>query len=241
MPSGTKYNAVGAVCSIPGREYGLTEIVRCWEAQTLRIPLFVFVPKELKRTGERPNKKLIDKACKGKTELIYYDNDHGSIDKIYMPLQTVSSDILITIDDDVFYPPKFVSQFMKFHALYPGAALCYRGKNLVKNNYNKSPRIEGGNYEVDLLTGTWGALYRQHWFTEAGPLLLKWSERFPTVDDIVINSFLKHKKIPRRIIPLPGHFKILPQHKENELYRINHRGPANNEALRLLYYAKLSQ
>lgn len=169
--------------------------------------IYLWVPKEFKRVKNKDFK--IPNFITNSDIEIKYTVDYGPFTKL-RPTLEIENDpetIIVTADDDVFYPPNWLENLLNASKLLPDSAIGYRGRvfqNRKNLNYNHS-NLYYGSYEkeylkVDILTATWGALYKRKFFDEEifDSSILK-SSFF--VDDIWINGNLAKKNIDRYVIP----------------------------------------
>lgn len=68
-------------------------------------------------------------------EIKFYDEDLGPFKKIYYALQTYPDSLIITVDDDILYPPDLIDQLYQSYLSNPDAIHCNRGYQI--------PSIEG--------------------------------------------------------------------------------------------------
>lgn len=169
--------------------------------------IYLWLPKEFKRVK---NQDITIPSFISNTPIeIKYTIDYGPFTKL-RPTLEIEKDpntIIVTADDDVLYPPNWLENLLNASKLLPDSAIGYRGRifqNRKNLNYNQS-NLYYGSYEkkylkVDILTATWGALYKRRFFDKEifDDNILK-SSFF--VDDIWINGNLAKKNIDRYIIP----------------------------------------
>lgn len=152
------------------------------------------------------------------------DYDYGPLTKLVAPLKTTFEGIIVTADDDLYYPPHWLEGLVNYIEGLPDTAFGYRGKILDSPTYKESTCTYAKfNQPVDIITGTWGVAYRAEWFDLEE--LLEWHEYYKPYslycDDILINGYLKAKGIYRFCISSEEEFKVLPQSKINALWDFN--------------------
>jgi FkbM family methyltransferase len=144
-------------------------------------------------------------------------------------------DIIITIDDDVIYHEGMIEKFLIKTKQYPDSVLCYRGRKLGKS-YNESILYRcneiNGDVDVDLVTGTWGVLYKPRFFNESIFEEQKNPKIFLT-DDILISGHLAKYNINRKTIY--HMYPMVPQdnHRLNSLWEKNKNGANNNASIKI--------
>lgn len=158
-------------------------------------------------------------------------NDRGSIEKLLQPLELDFSNDIITVDDDVIYPPEFVDTLKSYRSLYPDSCLCFRGKVKDAQHYANCTMYQSHQISevkrVDIVTGTWGAYYHASWF-DLDALYTYLDPQLKTVDDMVISRYLSDHDIPRYCLPLQGIQPYRDVALKDSLWAINRRGPYND-------------
>lgn len=170
-----------------------------------------------------------------------YVQDIGSATKLLPALKKFWGDNdvqLITIDDDVIYPKNFIKGLLEATTKFPNTCLGYRGRNFITKNkkYNETRLFTSNKIneskEVDIITGTWGALYKPTFFTDEVFTLDVNTPAFFT-DDIWFMGHLAKNKVKRVILPLNE--KISPREVSDikSLWSINKGGHNNNYTINL--------
>jgi len=158
-------------------------------------------------------------------------NDRGSLEKLLQPLELNISQEIITVDDDVFYPPEFVSTIKSYRSLYPDSCLCFRGKVKDAQQYAKCTMYQSHQIDtvkqIDIVTGTWGAYYERSWF-DVKELLAYAQPQLNTVDDMVISRYLHDHDIPRYCLPLKGIQPYREVALKDSLWAVNRTSPYND-------------
>lgn len=94
--------------------------------------------------------------------------------KYYYAFKEFYNDIVITVDDDVFYPNYLISDLIESAKVNNNSIICYRAHQITfKNNKickysdwnGQSPRIKGPSHEL-IATGVGGILYRPRLFSK---------------------------------------------------------------------------
>jgi hypothetical protein len=194
-------------------------------------PVHLWIPKYVKRLGQEFDGK-IPKFFDG----INYEvvEDRGSISKLLCGLE-IAKDLLITADDDVMYPDNWAKNLIEFYEwLDEKGVCCYRGRifrNKKKPTYGNSSLIRQSKVarQVDLVCGTWGALYHKDMFSNEIFVL-----KHHMVDDIVISCELQKNKVPRWCLPSSG-IKDYPVCRKDSLWGHNRRCDNNDKAIKDLW------
>lgn len=115
---------------------------------------------------------------------------HG---KYFYAMQEFPNDIIITVDDDIIYPPKLIESLMKTHEKYP-QSVCARRVHLITFNSNgKLQKYSDWKYEYRRIltpsyllcaTGGAGALYPPHALPEEAFIIDNIKKYCLTADDL---------------------------------------------------------
>lgn len=93
--------------------------------------IILWLAKEQFNGIESLPKRLLDLTKRGLT--IRFCDDLGPHKKYYYTLKEFSQDIIVTVDDDCFYPENMLEVLMNTHKKYPACICCNRG-HLIKRN-----------------------------------------------------------------------------------------------------------
>ena len=148
-------------------------------------------------------------------EIRNYAHDIRSYRKLIPALIDFPNDIIVTIDDDVFYSKNMLRNLLRSHERYPDAIIAHRAKRLKPNaSYRKWRRYKWYGFFMNALqprlsnlqTGVAGVLYPPNSLT---PEMLDskiFMEIAPTTDDIWFWAAAVAKGT--KIAPVPfGHCK----------------------------------
>lgn len=197
--------------------------------------IILWLPKTYKRTQQEIS---IPDFIKNSPIEIKFCDDVGPFTKLYYTLKQEWNNkecLVVTVDDDVYYPPKFLKNLLKYSKKNPDKAIGYRGRILKdKLNYSSSDKYFGAPsrkpLKVDIITGTWGAVYRVKFFDENifNDDIIR--SNF-MVDDIWITGNLAKNNIQRIIIKNIGIKLINEIHNIDPLWKINKQSDNNNKLL----------
>lgn len=190
--------------------------------------------KRLKHNGET----IIPDFIKESDISVRYCEDLGPFTKLYYSLKEEwhnKDTIIITVDDDIFYPKHWLKGLLRQAKRSPNKAIGYRGRILNdKLDYNSSLKVTNAPIfrpiRVDIITGTWGALYKVKFFDESifNEDLIKANFM---VDDIWITGHLARKNIERIVIKNVGVKIFQDIHEIDGLWLENKRNDNNNKML----------
>jgi hypothetical protein len=153
--------------------------------------------------------------------VVRIDRDYGPISKLLggLIMENDPDTIIITVDDDIIYPPTMIETLLRFSKKYPNSAICSAGLSLGsfpfyysikfnqrKNGYWFTMNVPKNGKPIDILYGYSGALYKRKFFEEYEKFktnflnkIVKDMDLFRN-DDITISYYLAHNNIERRII-----------------------------------------
>ena len=172
----------------------------------------------------------------------------GSYRKLIPTLKWLDGEeaVVITIDDDTIYPPKWLETFLEFTSRFPQFALGYIGRIFKEHSldYAKTKLIGPPPYEypvqhmlqVDTLVGAYGILYRSNFF-DLDKLIQ--FDNYPSalkVDDIWFNGHLASSGIDRYCLHLPGGMKPEDSMRGKgitRLWDVNKNHKDNNDTVKL--------
>ncbi len=174
--------------------------------------IMINLPKVFKRDNSK-----FEKIPKYLTEnpkiILNYVEDIGPSTKIVPTCKsdfTNYNDIIISVDDDIWYPPELVHVYLYYHTLYPNCVIT--GTSLFyKEKYSKNinPSYYYPLKECELLEGFSGVLYKKE-FLEDIPLSHFDKNIVPMSyylsDDLLLSNYIIKKKI--KIISLTDTTKL---------------------------------
>lgn len=172
--------------------------------------VYLHLPRVSSKTGEPypvvMSDELITLSRKYPTALRInrVDQDVGPLTKLWptLAMETNETTLIITADDDEWYPPKYHTELVQASLDRPEWAVAYRGIKVTDANKGKYEFINGNNdyIDVDVLEGYTGAVYRRSFFsTDFEPPAP--DSPCMTTDDIWVSAYLKSRGVPRVLIP----------------------------------------
>ena len=223
--------------TIPTRIQSIKPMVDSILNQTLTPDeIILWLPDEYKRIKTKTNE--IPDFIRDSNIRVELCQDMGPFTKLYYALKKEwlnKETIIVTVDDDVYYPPKWFEGLVRQSIKKPNMAIGYRGRILNdKLDYNSSKKLLGAPtkrpVKVDVITGNWGALYKPKFFDEGifNPEII-YSNLF--VDDIWITGNLSKNKIKKIILKNIGIRPILEIHEIDSLWSLNKSGSNNDKML----------
>lgn len=151
--------------------------------------------------------------------------------KLYYALQKYPASKIITIDDDVIYPPNWFERMLKAHKRHPHDILCYRGHDLrtiepnrlMEYNELKKKHSYGIDSSYELMpTGVSGVLYPPDSLHEEVLNKSLFMTLAPSADDVWFKCCALLNEIKsRRVLAQNVHFKMIEGSQTISLYHYN--------------------
>jgi hypothetical protein len=201
---------------------------------------------------EFPDEKLpesLRRLEKRGLKISFVDENIRSYKKLIYSLKEYPESIIITTDDDVFYPSYWLEKLIDTHQKYPEDIVCYRGhnlkltpsgelepyRNLLTENHVRFP-LEA-SYSL-LPTGVSGILYPPHSLHPEVFNQQKFMELAPNGDDIWFKccGLLNNTK-SRRVFTKNIHFSEVRGSQAVSLYSLNVFHNKNDEQLKKVFDA----
>ena len=213
---------VFTLTTLPSRINNLRPTLQSLICQTISPDnIYLTIPRKCKRLGKKypPIPIGITDMC----DIVYIEKDYGPITKILGAIirEKDPDTLIITIDDDITYPPNMIETFLKYHKRYPDSALGSSGLSLggwlfqysikynqKKNDYWFTMTIPSNGRPVDILYGYSAVLYKRSFFpsyhtfkNELLYTLLKNTDLFRN-DDVTLSFYLNREGIERRVVQM---------------------------------------
>lgn len=180
--------------------------------------------------GDLP-KRILQQCSRG-VDVVFVPDDFRSHKKYYYAMQGFPNDIIVTVDDDIFYPTTLLQTLIEYHKKFPDRVICRYAKKIVRDpqsgfitSSKKWPKIFETNLNsTDNFVGTGGGTL----FPAPSNILYKDAlninlalELCPTEDDLWINTMLRLNNTP--IVVVKDFKSILPIFIKNDikLYSFN--------------------
>ena len=173
-------------------------------------------------------------------EVRFYEENIRSYTKLVPALKDFPNDIIVTVDDDIFYGKNMLKGLLRLHKQYPDAVIGHRIRHLKLNApYRKWKRYKEHRYLLKSLkpkygnvqTGVGGVLYPPH---SLCPEMLDskiFMDMAPTVDDIWFWAAVVANGT--KIAPVPfGDAKLNDLRKPTEISLLNTNIKSGNDVNR---------
>lgn len=184
----------------------------------------------------------LERVRKRGVRIDFVEDNLRSYKKLYYSLQEYPNSTIITIDDDVIYPPSWLERLLKANHRYAHDILCYRGHDLRKKGRNqlmeynelkeKNSYSTESSYEL-MPTGVSGVLYPPKSLHEEVLNKSLFMLLAPSNDDVWFKccSLLTHTK-SRRVLSQNVLFKQIDGSQSTSLYHTNVIMKKNDEQLK---------
>jgi hypothetical protein len=147
-------------------------------------------------------KELIEQKERG-LEILWVNENTKSYKKILPIIKDCHKSILITIDDDIFFPPNFIETLLRLHRTHPRHLIGMRARHARLDHednllpYRKWPLLKKAREGRSIfLTGAGGILYPQQAFQNPDFFNYELASKLcPYADDvwIWIHSIIEHR------------------------------------------------
>jgi hypothetical protein len=124
-----KEKLIISLTSFPGRIKDVWIVVECLFRQTYQPDRIVLWLSKSQFQGINLPELLIAQQKRG-LEIIFVDDDLRSHKKYFYALQQFSSDIIVTVDDDVFYHENVLMSLVNAHEIHPKEVIANRAHKI---------------------------------------------------------------------------------------------------------------
>lgn len=175
-------------------------------------------------------------------EICFGDKDFGPYTKYYYAMKNHPNSLVITIDDDIFYPTNMIEKLYYAYKKEPSYIHCHRGHKMIKQHgslksyreWEFSTKLESASFAV-FPTGVGGVLYFPGALNKKALASDEFLQLSPNADDIWLKAMsllnnTKCKTIPRTA-PFRFEFPNIPYSQEVTLKRSNKNKEGNNDKI----------
>jgi hypothetical protein len=169
---------VVSLTTSPKRIHKIKPMLDSIFAQTIKPDRIILnLPKVFQRTGDTFSLPLPDFITSNKLVHVNFCDDIGPATKVVssIPLVSDPSTFILSVDDDIYYPPYIIELYTEYARLFPNCIIS--GSTFIDNydrldnkwfrsalNRNNMDYFQGK--PADLLEGFSGVLYRRDYFTK---------------------------------------------------------------------------
>lgn len=200
-----------SLTTLPGRIQKLRPVVECLNQQTACVDaILVNVPHRLRRSGQRyqipawlPRQPLVQiRRC----------TDYGPATKLLGALEAERNPdcVIITVDDDVLYPPSMVESYLHYQARYGPHVYCSAGFNILdpeaySRDVRQGRRFERGHLrQVHVAEGYGSVAYRRGFFDDDIFEISNLPDFLLYSDDLFISNYLGGRRVAKLTVETAG-------------------------------------
>ena len=180
---------VVSLTTSPKRISKIQPVIDCIEKQTIK-PKYICLnlPRVYKRDNTTFAEPLPDFIANNQFVYVNWCEDIGPATKVISTAQVERDPdtLILSIDDDTYYPPMLIETFLQFSRWYPDAVI-------TGTSHMKDYRYVNGHYGtyVELLEGFSGVLYKQRFLSGIDLHFLKERSCYLGDDFFLSNEILK--------------------------------------------------
>jgi hypothetical protein len=124
-----------SLTSFPGRIDDVWIVIECLFRQTYKADKILLWLSSSQFEGIELPKKLLEQQDRG-LEICFVSDDIRSHKKYYYALKKFSDNIIITVDDDVYYQNEVLEKLMIYHTKFPNQVIGNRGHEILFDSSN---------------------------------------------------------------------------------------------------------
>ena len=237
-----KANVVVSITSFPARIEGVPMVLETIYSQTRvpdRVVLWLGEEQFPGKEADLPE-ELTAFSEEGKLEIRWCD-DLKPHKKYFYMMQEVTDGVVITIDDDIQYPPEMVESLCLSYVRFPNAVSTARGHIIATNGKDILPYkywlsetdIWIGKPSMQFVaTGAAGVLYPAGIFKEKKLFDREMiMELCPIADDLWLKAMELVSDVPVVLASSHRHLHYVPGSQDSALYHMNIEQDANDRQL----------
>lgn len=184
--------------SFPGRIEGVWVVVKCLLRQTV-LPDKIILWLSKDQFGENPLPKSLTNLLGDIFEIRMVENDYRSHKKYFYSFKEYKDDIVILVDDDIYYNSTMIEDLLKEHLRHPNTIICRYGSEITYNEDGSMPPFNDWWVEKmsvsdssNFFLGTGGgSLFQPKMLIDTVTDIELATELTPFADDIWINAMIR--------------------------------------------------
>ena len=204
------------------------------------IVLYLSADQFPQRDGDLPDALLQAKANQ-QLEIRWVNGDLKPHKKYFYAFREYPDDIIVTVDDDVFYEPVLLERLWETHLQFPDAVVAGQ-THLITLDRSGQPNpykywlrrtfgFENGPSMQLFAVGIGGVLYHPRWFPEELYNEEVIRKTCLTADDLWLKTMELAAGIPVVFSPASTFLRIVPGSQKTSLYQYNLDQDRNDESL----------
>ncbi|MDQ0595111.1 hypothetical protein QFZ37_003480 [Chryseobacterium ginsenosidimutans] len=204
LPAKNGQNIIVSITTFPERISKIWIVIECMLRQTLlpnKIILWLSKEQFPNEMNDIP-KKLLKYYHNNQIEINFVDDDLRSHKKYYYAFQEYPDDLIITIDDDIFYPSNIIEDLISLHNEFPDTICCHRAHKVLREEDGKISKyakwqkvfgISGPTFDLFHTSGG-GTLYKASFFNKEVLNKKTIKEQCFMADDVWLNVMAQINK-----------------------------------------------
>ncbi|WP_116368061.1 hypothetical protein [Parahaliea mediterranea] len=243
------HELIVSLTSFPGRIEQLHLCIESLLSQSLP-PDRVLLWLSLQNFPRRQLPHSLTALCRWGLDIQFRDGDLGPYKKIVYALADYPAALVLTVDDDMLYPPDLVAPLYRAWQARPTVIHCHRGHDMRTDSAGMPLPYEhwqlgGGSSEPSLRvfpTGVGGVLYFPGALHPMATDVTQFQRLCPRADDVWLKAMSLLQGTPCAVVPGEQHWKerflTIPGSQQRSLKRENwSRRNGNDEKLAAVFGA----
>jgi len=175
LPVKSENRVIISLTTFPQRIGRLWRVIECLLRQSVLPNQIILYLAKSQFQGELEDipQNLLKYKNLGLLSIIFVDEDIRSHKKYYYALKEFPNDLIITVDDDIYYANNIVKDLIDLHNEYPNSICCLRGYEVLKKDGHILPYKQwailyekcGPLFSIFHTSGG-GTLYKKDFFTD---------------------------------------------------------------------------
>lgn len=134
----TKKKVIVSLTSFPERISKIWLVIECVLRQTYQPDMILLYLSKEQFPEQEKNlpSRLLKYQKENLLQIIFVDDDLRSHKKYYYAFQSYPNEIVILIDDDIFYVKSMIEDLIRLHREYPNSICCHRAYEIKKTEEN---------------------------------------------------------------------------------------------------------
>lgn len=226
-----------SLTSFPYRIPNLWMVIEALFRQTVlpdKIILYLSKKQFSNEMNDLPDSLL--RYTKNGLDIRFVDGDIRSHKKYYYAMRDYPNDVIITVDDDIFYPSTMIQTLMRYHEKYPKAVICRYARSLqwmeddkiMSSLYWKHLRetqVRGSDFFLGTGGGTLFPNPSECLYKDTLDINLAF-RLCPLEDDLWLNTMIRLQETP--IIVVKDYKDILPIQRKGNITLYSQNGGDEN-------------
>jgi len=199
-----KNHILVSLTTFPERISKIWMVIECILRQTIlpnKIILWLSIEQFPNQLKDIPN-SLMWYVNNNILSIEFVEDDLRSHKKYYYAFQQYQDDLIITLDDDIFYPSNIIEDLVSLHKKYPEAICCHRAHKVIReddgkiSSYSKWKKVfKSSEPALDLFhTSGGGTLYKTSFFSQEVFNTEMIKEKCFMADDVWLNLMAQLNK-----------------------------------------------